>query len=48
MHIGVLIAEGDLVAAHLVTDTSDGVSRERSSIRTYRVRADQIIEIWDP
>lgn len=48
VHIGVLIAEGDLVAAHLVAGTSDGASRQRPSIRTYRVRADQIIEIWDP
>lgn len=48
VHIGVLIAEGDLVAAHLVAGTSDGVGRERPSIRTYRVSADQIIETWDP
>lgn len=45
-HIDSLIAEGDLVAAHLRADAGAGPGREVTHIRIYRIAADQIAEVW--
>lgn len=44
-HIDSLIAEGDLVAAHLRAGGA-GPGREVTHIRIYRIAADQIAEVW--
>ena len=44
-HIDSLIAEGDLVAAHLRAGGA-GSGLEVTHIRIYRIAADQIAEVW--